>query len=107
MIDYTKMTEGEALLSIGVRAVTQDGKKGIRLPNGIFIEASDEKPDCIVATNIALKFSKEVLCADCSAHIFISHNTQLMLLKYLGTPIICMECMVKRRQKEEADGKGK
>ena len=99
-----KMTEGEALLSIGIKSDTQEGKPGIRLPTGQFIPASDERPDCIVAGTELLKFSKETVCADCGTRVAISHNTQLMLVKYPGTPVICIECMMKRVEKEKTDG---
>ncbi|KKL54670.1 hypothetical protein LCGC14_2263050, partial [marine sediment metagenome] len=32
MVDFSKMTEGEALYSLGVRAIEKDGKKGINVP---------------------------------------------------------------------------
>ena len=107
--DFSKMTEGEALYSIGVRAVEKDGKKGLSLPipgksgEPLFIPASDEKPGAIVASEHKrdrVKGSKKTRCHDCRRKVWISPSTQEMLRRYPGTPVICLACFVKRAEKE-------
>jgi len=108
---YSKMTEGEALYSIGARAIEKDGKKGISLPvtgkpdETLFIEASDEKPDCIIADEdkrYRVKGSRKTRCHDCRQKVWISPSTQEMLRRYPGTPVICMTCFLKRAEEEGA-----
>jgi len=103
------MTEGEALYSLGVRATEKDGKKGINLPipgkpgEFLFIPASDEKPDAIVASNRKqdrVMRAKKTRCADCRCKVWISPATQELLKRYPGTPVICIPCFVKRAEKE-------
>jgi len=105
--DFSKMTEGEALYSIGVRAIEKDGKKGINLPvpdkpgESIFIEASDEKPGAIVASDRKqnrVKGAKKTRCADCRRKVWISPSTQVLLKRYPGVPVICLPCFVKRER---------
>jgi len=107
--DFSKMTEGQALYSLGVRAVEKDGKKGISLPvpgkpgETLFIQASDEKPGCTVASehkSDRVKGAKKTRCADCRRKVWISPSTQEMLRRYPGTPVICIACMLKRVEKE-------
>lgn len=107
--DFSKMTEGQALYSLGVRAVEKDGKKGINLPipgkpgETLFIEASDEKPECIVASEHKrdrVKGAKKTRCTDCQCKVWISPSTQEMRRRYPGTPVICLDCFVKRAKKE-------
>ena len=106
------MTEGQALYSIGVRATEKDGKKGINIPvpgkpgESLFIQASDEKPEVIVASEhkeSRVKGAKKTRCHDCRCKVWISPSTQQMLKRYPGTPVICMACFVKRA--EEAKNK--
>ena len=108
------MTEGQALYSLGARAVEKDGKKGLAMPipgkpgQTIFIEASGEKPDCIVASadkHNRLKGAKKTRCADCRCKVWISPSSQEMLRRYPGTPVICMACAVKRAQEDNKKGK--
>lgn len=103
--DFSKMTEGEALHSVGVRAVEQDGQKGLLLPNPdktgnpLFIPASDEKPDVVVASDRkqdSVKGAKETRCADCRCQVWISPSTQQMLRRYPSVPVICIACCLKR-----------
>lgn len=110
MVDFSKMTEGEALYSLGVRAVVKDGKKGLDLPipgkpgKSIFIPASDEKPDVIIASDRKedrLKGAKKTRCADCRHKVWISPSTQKMLKRYPKTPVLCISCCMKRVEKEE------
>ena len=107
--DFSKMTEGQALYSIGVRATEKDGKSGILLPHPdktgkpLFIPASDEKPDAIVASEHkenSVKGAKKTRCADCRRKVWISPATQVMLKRYPGTPVICIACFVKRAESE-------
>jgi len=111
------MTEGEALYSLGVRATKKDGKKGLNMPipgkpgESLFIPASDEKPDAIVASNRKqdrVQGAKKTRCHDCRCKVWISPATQEMLKRYPGTPVICIPCFVKRteaenKQKKEAE----
>ncbi|KKM23194.1 hypothetical protein LCGC14_1617650 [marine sediment metagenome] len=108
-LDFSKMTEGQALYSIGVRVIEKDGKKGINMPipgkpgESIFVQASDEKPDVIVASDRKqdrVKGAKKVRCADCRRKVWISPSTQVMLKRYPGVPVICIPCFVKRAEKE-------
>ena len=108
------MTEGQALYSIGVRATEKDGKKGINLPvpgkpgESLFIQASDEKPGAIVASEHKenrVKGAKKTRCADCRRKVWISPTTQVMLKRYPGTPVICIACFVKRAESETKKGK--
>jgi len=110
--DFNKMTEGQALYSLGVRAIVKDGKKGINMPipgkpgESLFIEASDEKPDAIVASDRKqdrVKEAKKTRCADCRRKVWISPSTQLMLKRYPGVPVICIACFVKRAEKEREE----
>ncbi len=107
--DFNKMTEGEALYSIGVRPAVQDGQKGLSLPmpgkpgETLFIKASDEKPGAIVASDRKqdrVKGSKKTRCHDCRCKVWISPSTQEMLRRYPGTPVICLACFVKRAEEE-------
>ncbi len=109
MPDFSKMTEGEALYSLGARAAEKDGKKGINLPipgkpgQQLFIPASDEKPGCIVASEHKrdrVKRARETRCHDCRHKVYISPSSQEMLRRYPGTPVICVACFVKRAGKE-------
>ena len=108
--DFSKMTEGQALYSLGVRAVEKDGKKGLNMPipgkpgESLFFQASDEKPGCIVASDRKqdrVKGAKKTRCADCRCKVWISPSTQEMLRRYPGTPVICVACMLKRLEKEQ------
>lgn len=115
-LDFSKMTEGEALYSLGLRAVEKDGKKGLNLPvpgkpgETLFIPASDEKPDIIVASDRKqdrVKGAKKTRCADCRRKVWISPSTQVMLKRYPGVPVICIACFVKRAEvenKKEKEG---
>ena len=107
--DFSKMTEGEALYNIGVRAVEKDGQKGILLPHPdktgvpILIPVSDEKPDAIVTSDRKqdrVKGAKKTRCADCRRRVWISPATQQMLKRYPGVPVICIACFVKRAEEE-------
>jgi len=107
---FSRMTEGEALYSLGVRAVEKDGRKGINLPipgkpgENLFIPASDEKPDAIVASDSKqdrVKGSKKTRCADCRCKVWISPSTQELLRRYPGTPVICIACVLKRIEQEK------
>ena len=107
--DFSKMTEGQALYSLGVRATEKDGNKGINLPvpgkpgETLFIPASDEKPDAIVASEhkeSRVKGAQKTRCADCRHTVWISPATQAMLKRYPGTPVICIACFVKRAESE-------
>ncbi len=109
---FHKMREGEALYSIGVRAGEKDGKKGILLPDPmkpgktIFIEASDAKPDYIVASEYKenrVKDSQKARCSRCRTKVWLSPSTQAMLKKYPGTPVICLGCFVKQIEKEKSE----
>ncbi len=108
--DFSKMTEGQALYSLGARAAEKDGKKGLSLPmpgkpgETLFVEASDEKPGGIVASaNKAnrLKGAKKTRCADCRCKVWISPSSQEMLRRYPGTPVICIACCMKRIEEEK------
>ncbi len=110
--NYSQMTEGEALYSLGVRPFVKKGQKGIYIPapgrnaEPLFIPASDEKPDCIIASEHKenrLKGSKKTRCSDCRRHVYISPSTQKMLERYPGTPVICTACFVKRAENEERE----
>jgi len=113
-LHLSKMTEGQALYSIGVRATEKDGKKGMSMPipgkpgETIFIEASDEKPGAIVASEhkeSRLKGAKKTRCADCRCKVWISPSTQEMLKRYPGVPVICIACFVKRAEEEKKQEK--
>jgi hypothetical protein len=102
---YRKMTEGEALYSIGCRAEIRDGVKGMTIPlkgkdgKPVFIPASDEKPEMIVGSShkqFSVAGSKAFKCVDCRHDVWISPSTQKILVKYPGTPVICTDCLLKR-----------
>ena len=108
-LDFSKMTEGQALYSIGVRAVEKDGKKGLNMPipgkpgESLFIPSSDEKPDAIVASDNKkdrVKGAQETRCADCRCKVWISPSSQELLKRYPGVPVICIPCCVKRAEEE-------
>ena len=108
------MTEGQALYSLGVRATEQDGKKGLLLPSPdktrkpLFIQASDEQPEVIVASEhkeSRVKGAKKTRCHDCKCKVWISPNTQHLLKRYPGTPVICIACFVKRAEEESKNKK--
>lgn len=112
MRDFSKMTEGEALFSIGVRPAVRDGKKGILFPSPdptakpLFIEASDEKPDCIIASENKrdrVKGARKTMCYYCRRKAWISPSTQAMLKRYPKTPVICLKCFIKRTEKEKKE----
>jgi len=112
--DFSKMTEGQALYSLGIRATEKDGKKGILLPNPdktgkpLFIPASDEKPGAIVASEhkeSRVKGAQKTRCHDCRCKVWISPATQEMLKRYPGVPVICMACFVKRAEEESKNKK--
>ena len=113
-MDFSKMTEGRALYSLGVRAAEKNGKKGLNLPmpgkpgESLFIQASDEKPDAIVASehkSSRVKGAKKKRCHDCKCKVWISPNTQHLLKRYPGTPVICIACFVKRAEEESKNKK--
>ncbi len=106
---YTKLGEGDALFSLGIRATVRDGKQGLTLPNPtkpgetLFIEASDQKPGFIIAAGQEashLQGAKKTRCADCKRKVWISKSTQEMLRRWPGTPVICLNCFVKRVEQE-------
>ncbi|KKL65586.1 hypothetical protein LCGC14_2153480 [marine sediment metagenome] len=110
--DFSKMTEGQALYSLGVRATEKDGRKGLNMPipgkpgEFLFIQASDEKPDAIVASDQKqdrVKGAQKTRCADCRRRVWISPSTQVMLKRYPGVPVICIACFVKRAEKEKEE----
>jgi len=107
--DFSKMTEGQALYSLGVRAIEKDGKKGINLPvpgkpgETLFIPASDEKPGAIVASNRKqdqVKGARKTRCHDCRGKVWISPSTQEVLRRHPGTPVICIACFEKQVQEK-------
>lgn len=100
-VNFSKMTEGEALYSIGARTAEKDGKKGIQIRE-LFIEGSDEKPGAIVASEhkkYRVKGTKKTRCRDCGCKVWISPSTQEMLKCYPDVPVICIACLMKREQK--------
>jgi len=108
-LDFSKMSEGQALRAIGVTATEQAGQKGILLPSldktgkPLFIPASDKKPDAIVASERKqdrVKGAKKTRCADCRRRVYISPSSQEMLKRYPGTPVICIACFTKRAESE-------
>ena len=112
--DFSKMKEGEALWSLGIRATKKNGKKGMNVPmpgkprQPLFIPASDEKPDAIVASEhkeSRVKGARKTRCRDCRQKVWISPSTQEMLRRYPGTPVICLACFVKRVEKEKQQEK--
>jgi len=112
--DFSKMTEGQALYSLGIREAEKDGKKGLNIPapgkpgETLFIEAADEEPSGIVASNRKqdrVKGAKKTRCADCRCKVWISPSTQMMLKRYPGVPVICIPCFVKRAEAEEKEQK--
>jgi len=112
-VNFKKMTEGQALYSLGVRAIEKNGKKGINLPilgkpgESLFIEASDEKPGAIVASDRKqdrVKGAKKTRCSDCGCAVWISPSTQGMLKRYPDVPVICIACMMKWEQKSPPAG---
>ncbi len=99
--DFSKMTEGEALYSIGARPAEKDGKKGITL-HGLFIEASDEKPGAIVAGHNkkhTTRGSKEFRCHDCGRKVWLAPGGQEVHRRYPDVPVICIFCMMKREKR--------
>lgn len=109
-LDFSKMKEGEALYSLGIRAVEKDGKKGLNIPipgrpgESLFIKASDEKPGAIVTSEYKenrVKGSKKARCHDCRRKVWISPSTQKMLKRYPGTPVMCIACFVKGAEEEK------
>jgi len=110
--DFSKTTEGQALYSIGMRAAEKDGKKGLNMPipgkpgETIFIEASDEKPDAIVASEhkkYRVKGARKTRCHDCRHKVWISPATQHFLRRYPDVPVICTACFVKRAEEEKLE----
>jgi hypothetical protein len=112
MKDFSKMTEAEALYSIGARPAVKGGVQGLNFPvpgkpgkpgQTIFIPASDEKPNCIIASankRDRVRGARKTRCHDCPHKVWISPSTQEMLRRYPGTPVICVECFMKRVEKE-------
>ena len=106
--NYNDMTEGEALYSLGVRAGEKDGVKGIMLDRknkkAIFIPASDEKPDKIIAGDqkqYVTKGTIEVKCSRCGQITYVSLSTQKVLKLYPDTPVICIACFMAEVEKEK------
>lgn len=100
------MNEGEALYSLGARPAEKDGKKGLTL-GGLFIEASDEKPDAIIAgvnRKYTVKGSKKFRCHDCRCKVWLAPGGQEMQRHYPDVPVICLACFMKREQKSSAAG---
>jgi len=105
--DFSKMTEGEALRFIGVHVAVKDGQKGLQ-KGDLFIPASDEKPDIIVASERKqdrVKGAKKIRCADCRCKVWLSPSTQEILKRYPETPVICIACLGKRVEKEKENEK--
>lgn len=112
MPDFSKMTEGEALYSLGARAAEQGGKKGILLPNPdkwgkpLFIPASDERADAIIASHLKkdrVKGAKKNRCTDCRHKVWISPSSLDMLRRYPSVPVICIKCFFKQVEKENKE----
>jgi len=105
-VNFRKMTEGEALYSIGARPIEKEGKKGLTL-GGLFIEASDEKPSAIIAgadRKYTVKGSKKFRCHDCRCKVWLAPCGQEMHRRYPDVPVICLTCMMKWEQKSPAAG---
>lgn len=111
-LDFRKMPEGEALYSIGMRLAEKDGKKGVTLPvpgkpgETFFIEASDERPDAIVASpdkRDAVKGSKAFRCHDCRRKVWLAPTGQELHKGYPDVPIICLHCMIKQTEEVRHD----
>ncbi len=112
--DFSKMTEGEALYSLGARATVRNGKKGILLPNPdkwgepLFIEASDERPGAIVASHLKkdrVKGARKAKCSRCRRHVWLSPSSWEMLRHYPGVPVMCVICFIKQMEKEKKENK--
>jgi hypothetical protein len=108
--DFSRMTEGEALHYLGARPAVKNGKLGLNLPipgqpgETLFIEASDAKPDAIVATGdkrYRVRGDRQARCARCRRKVWMAPSSQEMLRKYPGTPVICLNCFLKQVEKEE------
>lgn len=104
-----KMTEGEALFNLGARPAVKDGKVGLNFPKLGFIQASDEKPDFIVATGdkrYKVKGDKKAKCSRCRCKLWIAPSTQEVLRRYPGTPILCLACTMKQSEEEKENSHG-
>lgn len=104
-VDFSKMTEGEALYSIGARPAEKDGKKGLTL-GGLFIEASDAKPDAIIAGDnkkYRVRGSKKFRCHDCRRKLWLAPGGQAMHRRYPDVPVICVVCVMKREKEVTSD----
>jgi len=105
-VNFRKMTEGEALYSIGARPAEKDGKKGLTL-GGLFIEASDNRSDAIIAGDnkrYTVKGSKKFRCHDCRCKVWLAPGGQETHRRYPDVPVICIACMMKREQKSPLAG---
>jgi len=109
------MTEGKALYSLGVRSSEKNGKRGLTLPipgkpeETIFLEASDKKPDCIVASSRKqdrVKDATQTRCHNCRCQVWISPSTQELLKRYPETPVICLACFMHFMQQAEEEKEG-
>lgn len=103
--NFSEMSEGQALYAIGCHPAVENGVLGIRLPNGTFVVASDVRPDCILTVPyeaaICTKYSKKGTCSTCGISVNLALNSQLALLKWPGTPVLCLECASKKPGLEE------
>ena len=100
--DFRKMTEGEALYSIGARPAEKDGKKGLTL-GGRFIEASDARPDVIIAGSnkkFTVKGSRKFRCHDCGCKVWLAPGGQETHRHYPDAPVLCLTCAMMKRDTE-------
>jgi hypothetical protein len=101
---YSTMSEGEVLHSLGARIEQQDGKVGVRMPTGAFFESSDERPEAIVCAPYSeggTRFSTRGQCSGCGCAILLAQSSRLLLLKYPGTPTLCIVCALKAMEAEQ------
>lgn len=90
--------EAEALRSIGARPARHGGKEGIEV-DGMFIEASDTRPDAIVASGAEDDLVEGTVadqCSDCGRVVYLAPSSQRVRQRYGDVPVLCIPCVLRR-----------
>lgn len=96
-MDFSKMTEAEALRAIGFRAAERDGEIGLEKDGSFFPSLKEgECPEFIVASSARWSWVKGCIvgkCTKCGAEVGIAPNTQEVMANCPKSPVICLLCM--------------
>ncbi|MDP2660953.1 MAG: hypothetical protein Q8R28_09515 [Dehalococcoidia bacterium] len=88
--------EGQALRRAGFKAGYKNGKPGLELPNGIFIESAGtgDRPDRIICSPVSWPGSgvegAESQCDTCGGKVRVSPSSQFEILR---TPTLKLQCI--------------